>query len=428
MDKEKNETETVEDMIKKLKKSPLYAMSLGGRELYHSNFWAWLMKKDKKFINVFFNDINFENAEITREENDHDLTIKKDGKIYIIENKIKSLATKEQLNRYSLDIIKWYINSITKKNQSNISVLRFLFDKCGITTEQKEGLLAKKPYLKDNLNNTTAENSNIALLTGLPSEGPNFIQDSIWSYMSYSNISEKIKEIAYETSNLTEDERNIVFKYCDDVKRLSCVIDNLLKESKDKYSFKLADAKKYNLKDIRFDDTYKKLKMEDFAKTVNLDTIDEKVKDKDGFELKKVVEFSNKHAILTVKYEYEKRKKTGRKCDRYAIGIQIEEYAFRYFVEAPELATKTCSKNKSDLEEFQKLADAGWFISKDSKNKFHGNDLASEGDPCNKYEPNFIYQHYKLNKGKKYSDVRGKIYQAFESDAFFNAFKIIKDM
>jgi len=44
----------IKENIKALKDSPLYAMSLGGRELFHSNFWAWLIREDTQFINVFF--------------------------------------------------------------------------------------------------------------------------------------------------------------------------------------------------------------------------------------------------------------------------------------------------------------------------------------------------------------------------------------
>lgn len=37
-----------------LSKSLLYQMSLGSKELYHSNVWAWLIENDTSFIKVFF--------------------------------------------------------------------------------------------------------------------------------------------------------------------------------------------------------------------------------------------------------------------------------------------------------------------------------------------------------------------------------------
>ena len=44
----------MENKIKYLKESPIYAMSLCSKELFHSNFWAWLMKQDESFIEIFF--------------------------------------------------------------------------------------------------------------------------------------------------------------------------------------------------------------------------------------------------------------------------------------------------------------------------------------------------------------------------------------
>lgn len=43
----------IDEIIRNLEESPIYAMSLGSKELFHSNFWAWLMKTDPKFISIF---------------------------------------------------------------------------------------------------------------------------------------------------------------------------------------------------------------------------------------------------------------------------------------------------------------------------------------------------------------------------------------
>ena len=39
-----------------LKSSLLFQMSLGSKELYHSNVWAWLIENDHNFVKVFFPD------------------------------------------------------------------------------------------------------------------------------------------------------------------------------------------------------------------------------------------------------------------------------------------------------------------------------------------------------------------------------------
>ena len=52
-------------IIKELKQNPLFAMSLGNKELFHSNFWAWIMEiesetdryREKNSFIYFFFDI-----------------------------------------------------------------------------------------------------------------------------------------------------------------------------------------------------------------------------------------------------------------------------------------------------------------------------------------------------------------------------------
>jgi hypothetical protein len=68
-----------DDAITKLKSSPVYAMSLGSKELFHSNFWAWLMEQDsckEEFIKFFFEDLQVDKIyDIAREQGHRDLTI-----------------------------------------------------------------------------------------------------------------------------------------------------------------------------------------------------------------------------------------------------------------------------------------------------------------------------------------------------------------
>ena len=86
-----------------LKKSLLFQMSLGSKELYHSNVWAWLIENDHDFVKVFFPDFRkdiFNIVGVSRECRHRDVIIwlqksgdaSKEGKYYyVIENKIKSL-------------------------------------------------------------------------------------------------------------------------------------------------------------------------------------------------------------------------------------------------------------------------------------------------------------------------------------------------
>ena len=87
-----------------LDSSPIYAMSLGSHELFHSNIWAWMMKKYPSSIHKVFGIERIESPEIKREFKKRDITIKNKnskGDIWIIENKFKSIPYAEQLVKYA---------------------------------------------------------------------------------------------------------------------------------------------------------------------------------------------------------------------------------------------------------------------------------------------------------------------------------------
>lgn len=80
-------------------------MSLGSKELFHSNFWAYLIRTNeyRRLIHAFFKDFDLQTFDKVERENKHrDLTIfDKNGKEYLIENKIKSYPDEDQLKEYS---------------------------------------------------------------------------------------------------------------------------------------------------------------------------------------------------------------------------------------------------------------------------------------------------------------------------------------
>ena len=117
--------------IDALEESTMFYMSLGSKELFHTNFLHWLSIVDRTyFINIlkrlastttdpvsfwweekFKNDVNGEIFEVRREDKNFDLSIwlltnkeKQDKEIWIpvliIENKMKSLPYREQLEKY----------------------------------------------------------------------------------------------------------------------------------------------------------------------------------------------------------------------------------------------------------------------------------------------------------------------------------------
>ena len=87
----------------RLKGSLLFYMSLGSKELFHSNTWAWLIERDNNFARIFFPSIPQGAAiTVTREEKNRDLTIwvnkgTNNAQAYVIENKFKSIPRRGQL-------------------------------------------------------------------------------------------------------------------------------------------------------------------------------------------------------------------------------------------------------------------------------------------------------------------------------------------
>ena len=114
----KNKNEIVINELEELYKNPMFRISLGSKELFHSNFLAFLWDCDKQaFLNVI-NDLlpkgkkinvsellGKEGLTIYREKENLDLCIchtenKKDCIDIVIENKVKSIPYIEQLDEY----------------------------------------------------------------------------------------------------------------------------------------------------------------------------------------------------------------------------------------------------------------------------------------------------------------------------------------
>ena len=113
-------SQPIDGTISKLKRLPIFHMSLSSKELFHSNFIAWLVKEyPEEMSNVFTNLLKFTHfldedekisivlngeGEVKREERNVDLTIYlKNNKKIIIENKVKSLPDWGQLEKNSTD-------------------------------------------------------------------------------------------------------------------------------------------------------------------------------------------------------------------------------------------------------------------------------------------------------------------------------------
>jgi hypothetical protein len=145
----------IEKIAENLKNNFLFQASLGSKELFHSNMLAWILEQKNnegefEALRIFIEMILEEktgkikdehNPIIAREENKIDLTIKwksgKDSNFIFIENKMKSIPTKEQLNEYERKISQLVAESTKKLKGKN----KILENEKKVDTKQHKFLL-----------------------------------------------------------------------------------------------------------------------------------------------------------------------------------------------------------------------------------------------------------------------------------------------
>lgn len=308
---------SISSAIQELNKSPIFALSLGGKELSHSNFWKWLIDLEigdehpHPFIEVFmpgFYNNGFVFTNVKREEGNRDISIHfKDNegkeKCFVIENKLKSIPTKKQLLDY----------------QNNL--------------EEKFGG---------------------GLLTGLQ-ETLESLPDKKWKFRDYDDIAKAIEDI--NEKNTKEKYYNYIHDYVENIRNISEVIKDRIEEYKDIYVWEDKE-----LDEIRLADIYLKHQAEIFRKEIKKSTDDNRYKTEWGNPYV-YTSFNNKKPTITVIYQEvdpEKRSDEDNfEVEIGRIGVQIEGNQFRIYA-GP-------SKEGNKGFEFEKLRDLGWFEDFDHK-------------------------------------------------------------
>lgn len=325
--------------------SPVYAMSLGSKELFHSNFWAWLIESDYVFATVFFPNIDTSSIiAVGREDKNKDITIyMKNNSCYVIENKIKSIPTNNQLNNY-------------RENTTN-------FEK-GVLTGIKETL--------------------------------NIDDKNYWSFLSYKDISNRIRKIQSSSSNVIIIKNSkLIVEYCDILDFLTDVVIERLEQTSN-----LLDFNSGYLNKIRFDDVYKKFKADDYIKKYLRNSQELLDIVPNGFELKTEPYFSDKNAIIDIRFVIK---------DKMVIGVQIQGNQFR-------LVAERSIPNKCK-EVFNEFLGYGWFdpsFDKRENKTIKGKPTSmtsTKGKIYNKYETSyysFVYQYFDLDDDTRVYD---KLYQ-----------------
>lgn len=166
--------------IELLRQSPLFRLSLASRELFHSNFLAWLFGQRPDWVGRILGtapehrDWVLGDKGIRREERNLDLVIHlANGSTLIVENKVKSVPYAEQLERYEDEVRKL------------------------------EGIYPNPRYL---------------LLTLSPGDAP---AGSAWPVLSYVEVAERLAQAA---TTLGEGyERHLVEDYAGFIRSLSAL-------------------------------------------------------------------------------------------------------------------------------------------------------------------------------------------------------------
>lgn len=369
----------IKTCIKELKESPLFALSKCSNELAHTNFWAWLIEEciidDKNiFVEVFIPDF-YENGYVfnkaTREEGHRDLTIyyeRETGQrgCHIVENKIKAIPTKTQLEGYEKDVEGTFFGGT---------------------------------------------------LTGIMKtldEIPEGHQVGDWGFVDYETIANNIEK---QLNQFDEDyvHRKVIEQYIQDIRNINGLITKEIENTGEKYKWKIEDIDKGNEEEIE------KIKMGDillkqlgcqFAKEVQ-----ERI-NKEGEVLRSTWgkpfvnnDFNNKRATITVVYkEADGSEEPMNKEEIGRLGIQIEGDQFRLYG-GPGSEGKKYKKHEELFNELKKRKWLQAFDAKVDTPTIRGNETAMQGgrgkhgklEYCRYTGSNYthIYQYWDIGERKR---------------------------
>lgn len=200
----------LQENVNALKQSPLFALSLGGKELSHSNFWEWLINirvdSVNPFVEVFYPEFYSKKNQfikVEREKGHRDLTIYFEDfngrrKAVFIENKLKAIPTIEQLRTY----------------EENFSEKNIVFE--------------------------------FGILTGIEQT----LHYDNWEFLSYAKIAERIAGIN-QIVTLDSHIFNTIENYVSDIQLISCILLEKLNEAQNRYFFESdSELEKLRLEDI----------------------------------------------------------------------------------------------------------------------------------------------------------------------------------
>lgn len=365
------------EIIDQLKSMPMLYFSLGGKELFHSNFLYWLAT-DKNYKHKMYEVLkelagvtdatwNENNTQCKREFHNFDFSIwtnETDSKpVLLIENKVKSIPSVRQLNEYSKGI----------GNASCILLsLMSIMDDGKINKEKGE---------------VGTENK--------------------WHYVSYKKYCETLKKHF-------GDSVDYVNSYCEFVNKLCELADKWMKdfEKPETPFFNPEYIEKYN--EIRMGDVYEKLRASYIASLLNKEEMK---------KAEKKSSYTRGTGSIDITYPDDEKAK-------YVFCLQIQGDAYkRCIIIRDKNAGKV--KKKEVWEKIwetvisdERIKDFLFFEDANGNNELWDEDKKMRNqDLCNKYITNdyiFLYRYKCLKKGITIKKVVKKIVEDYSRISDFS--------
>ena len=352
----------------RLKGSLLFYMSLGSKELFHSNTWAWLIERNNNLSRIFFPTIPQNSViTVTREEKNRDLTIwvnkgTKAAKAYVIENKFKSIPRKGQLLQYESEV----------------------------GSEFAEGVI-----------------------TGI--EKPNWMEEegvSRWRFMSYPEISAAIKKEIDSAMWLSEHYKELVKDYCIMIEDMNELLSKFLLP----YPSALLTTKQcLALQDVRLEDLINKLSAERFANWLRnqpeIIDIEQRVRSR-GLRFFVFTDYLKKHSIVDIRIVQDSRSDDAVIKDHggtspWLLGVQLEDDVYGRCFQVGGQIKKSNGHGWRHNEIFEKFNKLGWLPLKENMTN-----AKKVRVPYGRYEVHgkysFVYQPEGL-LDMSYSSLKNKI-------------------
>lgn len=356
--------EKMEYLISDMTRSPLFQLSLSSKELFHSNFIYWIGKQYKKEFSNFWKEVlesdDIEIKNIEREKQNIDLTINlENGRKIIVENKVKSVPTKAQLDTY-----------------------RAKHENCDFV------LLS------------VANNSDI-------------VKGTDWKYISYKDLKERFLNKINTRGKRYEEE--LIRDYCRVIDFMTGVFEHLNKEYNKPYLEFI--GKKENkiledLKEVRFSDAYLKhftqLMVRNIQKKIketfkNKETfIANKIQAVDGMKVGDIVleyGFTRSQPLVTIGFLLSKSENSNR-----FLSVQIQGVQMRMVVCEDVPKDKKSSLDVFDIA--KKLQEHNLWISEETVKEILKIDEATllgdgkDKTGFNSYAKKFVYKYVDLSKVK----------------------------